>query len=287
MVIGALEAGGTKMVCAIGDGTQILKRVVFPTTSPEETVPKMVDFFRQNKVERLGIGCFGPLELNRREERFGTILSTPKVLWRDFPIYQSFVKELMVPVAIDTDVNVAAYGEVMEGAGKGEEVVLYITVGTGIGVGICVKGAPIHGLIHPEAGHILIKKQEQDNGESVCPYHDSCLEGLASGPSMEKRWGKRAEELLDNSEAWNLEAYYLGQAITNFVLMYSPNRIILGGGVMHQKELYKKVREEVLTNLNGYIRSSSLLEHIDEYIVSPGLGDHSGIIGAMKLAEFS
>ena len=285
MLIGALEAGGTKMVCAIGDECgNIMEKVIFPTKSPEETIPDMISFFQKHMVEALGIGCFGPLNLNRRSESYGMITSTPKLAWQNYSIRNAFQDALHIPVALDTDVNVAALGEATWGAGVGDEVVLYITIGTGVGVGVCIHNQLLHGLIHPEAGHILLTKREDDTFKGVCPFHKNCMEGLVSGPAIKGRWGKRAEELADEEFVWEMEADYIAQAVANYVLVYSPNRIILGGGVMHQKGLLPMIHEKVNTYLNGYIVHPILEQRISEYIVLPGLGDDAGIKGALKLA---
>lgn len=285
MRIGALEAGGTKMVCAIGDENgALLKRIVLPTKTPENTIPDIISFFQQEEIEALGIGCFGPLNLDKQSREYGTITSTPKIAWQQYPIADTFSKALNVPIALDTDVNAAALGEAAWGAAKGDQVVLYITIGTGVGVGVCIENKLLHGLVHPEAGHILLNKRKDDPYEGSCPFHKNCMEGLASGPAIEGRWGDKAENLSDNEYVWEMEADYIASAIANFVLLYSPNRIILGGGVMHQVRLYPMIREKVKQYLNGYITHRLLQEEMDAYIIPPVLGDDAGIKGALKLA---
>lgn len=285
MVIGALEAGGTKMVCAVGDEYgNIAKRTVIPTEKPDMTMPKMIEFFKQEAVQALGIGCFGPLNLDKKSANYGTITSTPKVAWRQYPIVDTFVEALHIPVFLDTDVNVAALGEATWGAGIGDEVVLYITIGTGVGAGICINGNLLHGLVHPEAGHILLARRQDDSFEGTCPYHRDCMEGLVSGPAIKGRWGQSAEKLADNSQVWEMEADYIAQALTNYILVYSPNRIILGGGVMHQLSLFPLIREKVKEYLNGYVVHPALEHDIDQYIVPPLLKDNAGIKGALQLA---
>lgn len=285
MVIGALEAGGTKMVCAVGDEYgNIAKRTVFPTDKPDITMPEMIGFFKQEAVQALGIGCFGPLDLDKNSANYGTITSTPKTAWRQFPIVDTFVKALHIPVVLDTDVNVAALGEATWGAGVGDDTVLYITIGTGVGAGICIGGKLLHGLVHPEAGHILLARRQDDSFEGTCPYHQNCLEGLVSGPAIKGRWGESAEKLSDNSQVWEMEADYIAQALTNYILVCSPNRIILGGGVMHQLSLFPLIREKVKVYLNGYVVHPMLEHDIDQYIVPPLLKDNAGIKGALQLA---
>lgn len=284
MNIGALEAGGTKMVCAIGDekGT-IYKRCQIPTDTPHITMPNLIDFYINEGIDALGIGCFGPIDPNKNSKNYGYITSTPKLPWRNYNIVKTFKDALNIPIGFDTDVNGAALGEVTWGSLRDCEVALYITIGTGIGVGVCIKQIPLHGLMHPEAGHILLKRVGKDDYKGSCSYHSDCLEGLASGPAIEGRWGKKAYELKEVSEVWELESSYIAQAITNYILCYSPCKIVLGGGVMHQEQLFPLIREKVLINLNGYISSKNLLEEIDNYIVPPLLGDDSGIKGALVL----
>lgn len=284
MRIGALEAGGTKMVCAVGDenGT-IEKRVSYPTRTPEETMPQMLEFFKKEGIAALGIGCFGPVELNRKSPAYGCITSTPKLAWANYNIVGAFREALHVPVGFDTDVNGAALGEVTYGAAKGCDTAIYITVGTGVGVGVYVNGALLHGLIHPEAGHVLIARRHGDTYRGKCPYHESCLEGLAAGPAIMERWGKPAAELADRTEVWELESDYIAQAVTNYILTLSPQKVILGGGVMHQEQMFPLVRKKVLEKLNSYLQNDVLLKRTKEYIVPPALGDDAGITGALLL----
>lgn len=285
MLIGALEAGGTKMVCAVGDeyGT-IKERIVIPTKSPEDTMPSMISFFKQHKVEAMGIGCFGPLNLDKKSGQYGMITSTPKIAWQYYPIQKVFEDALHIPTALDTDVNAAALGEAAWGAGVGDEVVLYITIGTGVGVGVCIHNQLLHGLVHPEAGHILLSRRADDAYEGSCPFHKNCMEGFVSGPAILGRWGEKAENLFGKEEVWEMEADYIAQALANYILVYSPNRIILGGGVMHQSSLYPMIHERVKGYLNGYITHPVLEQGMETYIVPPGLGDDAGIKGALKLA---
>ena len=280
--------GGTKMVCAIGNEKgEIIERFVVPTTKPKETFNQILEFFKNKKVECLGIGSFGPIDLNKNSKTYGYITTTPKTGWENTNVVDCF-KQLNIPIGFDTDVNAACIGEVYHGAGKGLDSVIYGTIGTGIGFGVYLDGRFIHGLMHTETGHMLLQKHKQDKYfDGPCPYHSNCFETLASGPSIEKRWGKKAEFLYDNKEVWNLEAYYISQALCNCIMCYSPKRIILGGGVMHNKELIKLVRQETLNNLNGYIKKDEIIKHIDEYIVSPELNDNAGIVGCMELGRLA
>lgn len=284
MRIGGIEAGGTKMVCAVGDEKgELFERVTIPTRQPEETFEEMIRYFSDKQIEALGIGCFGQVDLNRSSATYGFITSTPKPGWKNTDVVGRFQKALSVPVGFDTDVNGAILGEVMLGAAKGCENAIYITVGTGIGVGVYVNGGLLHGLVHPEGGHILLAKHPKDTYSGKCPYHGCCFEGLASGPAIEERWGKKAELLADEMNVWELESYYIAQAITNYILTYSPQKIILWGGVMHQNQLFEQIRAKVPELLSGYIQHPAVTEKIADYIVPPALGDNPGILGAIQL----
>ena len=283
---GGIELGGTKMVLAVSDddGT-LFDRVSIPTTTPEETLSRLHDYFSDKKILSLGIASFGPVDLNKNSATYGYITSTPKVLWQNTDVLGYF-KDLNVPLGFDTDVNGACLGEVRYGAGKGLSNVIYGTIGTGVGFGIYLNNQLLHGLLHPETGHMLLRKHEIDKDfHGPCPFHDNCLETLASGPSIEKRWHKSARELYDDKQVWDLEAYYISEALVNCILCYSPERIILGGGVMHNEELVKLIRIKVLEKLNNYIKKEEITEHIDEYIVLPGLNDNAGIVGAIELGK--
>lgn len=284
---GALEAGGTKMVCAIGNEKgEILEQQSFPTKTPEETVPALIEYFREREICALGIGSFGPVDVVKTSPTYGCILQAPKIAWRNYNIVRTFAEALQVPVGLDTDVAGSCLGEVTYGAAKGLKNVLYMTVGTGIGIGVYCDGKMLHGALHPEGGHILVAKLPQDPGGSVCPNHDSCLEGLASGPSIEKRWGKKAIELKEDSKVWELEAQYLSKALANFIMILAPERIILGGGVMHQEQLFPLIRKYVLEDIRGYYDISAMHD-MDSYIVPASLHDNQGIMGAVRLAELA
>ena len=284
MRLGALEAGGTKMVCAIGNELgEIFERVSIPTETPEITMPKPIAYFKDKEIEALGIGCFGPIDLNRKSETYGYITTTPKLKWANYNIVGAFKEALGVPVGFDTDVNGSALGEATWGITKGLENSVYFTIGTGVGAGIISNGRLLHGMLHPEGGHVLLAKHPEDTYAGKCPYHRNCLEGLAAGPAIEERWGKKGIELADRKEVWEMEAFYIGQAIVDYIVILSPQRIILGGGVMHQEHMMPLVREEVKRQLNGYIQTKEL-EDLDSYIVLPSLNDNQGIMGALKLA---
>ena len=284
MRLGALEAGGTKMVCAIGNANgEIYERISIPTETPEITVPKMIEYFKEKDIQALGIGCFGPIDLNRKSETYGYITTTPKLAWKNYNIVGAFADALDIPVGFDTDVNGSALGEATWGITKGLDNSIYITIGTGVGMGIISNGKLLHGMLHPEGGHVLLTRHPKDTYGGKCPYHSNCLEGLAAGPAIEARWGKKGIELADKKEVWELEAYYIGQALVDCIMLLSPQRIVLGGGVMHQEHMMPLVREEVKKQLNGYLVTKEL-EDLDSYIVLPSLNDNQGIMGALKLA---
>ena len=285
MRLGALEAGGTKMVCAIGDETgRVFEQVSIPTETPEITVPKLIAYFKEREVDALGIGCFGPIELDKASPMYGCITSTPKTAWKNYNIVEAFAEALKCPIGFDTDVNGSVLGEVTFGQAKGKNCVIYLTIGTGVGGGIYIEGKLLHGMLHPETGHVLIQKRDNDRYGGKCPYHKNCLEGLAAGPAIEERWGRKAAELADRPEVWELEADYIAQALAGYVLTISPQMIILGGGVMHQEQLFPLIREKVIKMLGGYIQAEEL-EDMEHYIVPASLNDDQGIMGCLELAR--
>jgi fructokinase len=288
---GGIEAGGTKFVCAVGTGPDdIRSEVRFATTTPEETIGRAAAFFRHYSgdcpVSAIGIASFGPLDLDRRSPRYGYITRTPKPGWQHTDIRSRIESALDIPTVIDTDVNGAALAEHLWGAGKGIENLVYLTVGTGIGGGAIVDGHPVHGLVHPEMGHIRPPHDRiKDPFEGCCPYHGDCLEGLASGKAVELRWGMPGEQLPQEHPAWELEAEYLACGLNDIICTLSPERIIVGGGLMKHPSLLDMVRMSVKELLNGYVDSPAITEHIESYIVAPELGDRSGVLGAVALAE--
>lgn len=291
-LVGGIEAGGTKFVCAVGTGPEDVRRETrFPTAGPEETLDRAVGFFREaseagEPIRALGVGSFGPVDPDPASETWGHVTSTPKPGWAGTDVAGALARELDVPVAFDTDVNAAALGEWRWGAARRLDTFVYLTVGTGIGGGGLVNGRLMHGLVHPEMGHLRVPHDlEADPYRGRCPYHGDCLEGLASGPAIAERWGAPAESLPDDHPAWTLEAEYLGHALAAYVLVLSPQRIVVGGGVMARRALYGLVRRRVVELLAGYVRHPALEGGLDRYIVPPGLGDRSGLLGAMALAR--
>lgn len=284
-LLGSLEAGGTKMVLAVGhaDGT-IVEREEIPTRAPEACVPEMVEWFGARDIAALGVGAFGPTAVNPASPEYGHILKTPKQGWEGYDLRGTLARGLNVPVGYDTDVNAACLGEVTFGSAKGLDVVVYLTVGTGIGAGVMVDGNLLHGMMHPEAGHIFVRRRNGDTVESTCPCHDSCLEGLAAGPAIERRWGKPGRELADVQRVWELESEYLAEGLVTYIMCYSPQRIVLGGGVMKQPQLFGLVREKVARDLNGYLCCPEL-DDLDSYIVEASCGGDQGILGGIELAR--
>lgn len=284
MRIGAIEAGGTKFVCGVGDEQgRVLDSVQFPTKSPAETMPKVIEYFADKGVEAIGIGSFGPIELDKSSPQYGHITTTPKPGWSNYDVLGTLRQVYDVPYGWDTDVNAAALGEATWGAACGLDSAVYFTIGTGVGVGVYVEGKLVHGLVHPEVGHVLVRRHPQDEFAGSCPYHGDCLEGMAAGPALEKRWKMQGRDIPLDHEAWAIEAFYIGQAVSNIILTLSPKKIILGGGVMQQGHLFPLIREEVRRNLNGYVNAKAVLEDIDSYIVPPGLGNQAGLSGAVAL----
>lgn len=287
-LFGAIEAGGTKFVCAVGrDPTDMSEVVRFETTTPQETLRRCIEFFRQQpKLDGLGVGCFGPIDLKRGSQSYGLITTTPKPGWANTDIVGTLERELELPVVFDTDVNGAALGEARWGAARGLDSVVYVTVGTGIGGGAVMGGKLAHGLVHPEMGHLLLPREPDDlDFEGFCPFHGArCWEGLAAGPAIEKRFRQRAETLGPEHPAWDLEARYIGSALATLVLVLSPERLILGGGVMQQAALFAPVRRYLARALGGYVKAAALDVGLDEYVVPPLLGSRAGIAGALALA---
>lgn len=284
MIYGGIEAGGTKMICVIGDENgRIIERMQIPTKTPEETMPIMIDYFKGKDIKALGIACFGPIDLNKDSKTYGYITSTPKLAWKNYDIVGAFKKELGVPIGFDTDVNGSLLGEITWGCAKGLTDALYLTIGTGVGGGVMAGGKLLHGMLHPELGHIKMAVADGDTYKGKCPYHGTCFEGMAAGPAIEERWGKKAVELADNDKVWDLESTYIAQALSTYILTLSPQIIILGGGVMHQEQLFPLIRKKVLEQLNGYVLTKELAD-IDNYIVPASLNDDQGIMGSIKLA---
>jgi fructokinase len=292
-LFGAIEAGGTKWNCLVASDPQDVRAEErFETTKPVETLQKVVEFFKRYQDETgqsltaIGIACFGPVDLDINSPGYGHITTTPKPGWSNTDVVGAVQQGLKVPVAFDTDVNGAAVGEAVWGAAQGLSDFLYITIGTGIGGGGIAGGKPIHGLIHPEMGHIRLPHDwDEDPYKGFCLYHGDCFEGLASGPAINDRWGVKGEGLPPDHPAWKLETHYIALALQNYICTLSPQRVILGGGVMEQHHLFPRIRANVQAYLNSYVRSPALFEEIDEYIVPPGLGKRAGVMGALALAR--
>jgi fructokinase len=288
---GGIEAGGTKFVCAVGSGPELQAEASFPTTSPGETIGRSIAFFVQQQqrlglLEAIGIASFGPVDPNPSSPYFGYITTTPKAGWTNTDFGLVVARALRLPLGFDTDVNGAALAEHRWGAAQGLDTFVYLTIGTGIGGGGLVNGALMHGLIHPEMGHLLITHDRvHDPFTGSCRYHGDCWEGLASGPAIEARWGQRGESLPPDHPAWQLEAHYLALGLVNIIVTLSPQRIIMGGGMMQRSQLFPLIRHEVQQLLNDYVQAPAILLDIDRYIVPPKLGKRAGVLGAIALAE--
>ena len=287
MLYGGIEAGGTKFVCAIADEKgKLLAQQQCPTATPEETLSQVIRFFHRHlaegwELQSIGIASFGPAEVRPEAENYGEIGATPKKGWSGVNLVHYVKQALHLPVVFDTDVNGAMWGEARWGAARGLKTALYITVGTGIGGGAMVEGQLLHGIRHPEMGHLIIPHDRlRDPFAGICPFHGDCLEGLASGRALALRWGRPAEDLPSEHPAWSLEAHYLGLALTAYILTLAPQRIVMGGGVMKQSILFPLVRDEVARLLSDYYP----LPPLEQYLVPPALRDRAGVLGAIALA---
>ena len=287
-LFGTIEGGGTKFVCAVGSSPDDLRaEVTFPTTTPEETLGQAMSFLSHHgPLDAIGIAMFGPLDLDPASATYGSVRATPKPKWSRVDVVSPMSEAFGIPIGFDTDVNGAALGEGRWGAGRGLGTFLYVTVGTGIGGGGVIAGNPLHGLAHPEIGHLRVPRHSEDSFPGVCPFHGDCLEGLASGPAIAARWGRPATDLgPDFDRAVEFEAFVLGHAMANLVLTVSPERIILGGGVMKIPGLLDATRRRMLTSLGGYVDAPAFADRAADFLVAPELGDRSGIAGGLVLAE--
>jgi fructokinase len=289
-LIGAVEAGGTKFVCAIGDASgRLLSEERFPTTDPQGTVAAMLASLRRQSAARgslaaIGVGAFGPVELDPASAHYGYILRTPKPGWSMIDLAGTLGREFSCPIGFDTDVNAAAIAEHRWGAARGEQDLVYVTVGTGIGGGTLVAGKPVHGLLHPEIGHLFPRRHPADKDfKGVCPFHGDCLEGLASGPAIIARSGASLDRLQEQDPQWEILADYLGQLCMTLVLTTSPRRIVMGGGVMSQLRLLPMIRARVKDLLQGYVDRPQVVDRLEEFIVAPDLGAQAGVLGALAL----
>ncbi len=288
-LFGAVEAGGTKVVCALASGPEdILARTRIPTTTPDEVFGEVRRFFTDAVDEhgafgKVGVATFGPVDLrDSGSSRYGSVMKTPKPGWEGANWCEVFSD---ISVVVETDVNAAAMAEIRWGAAQGLEDVVYFTIGTGIGAGVIVNGEPLHGLLHPEAGHIRIPRDADEiaSFDGICPFHGDCLEGIASGPAMEARWGAPAEKLPTDHRAWQVEADALSYACGNSICTVSPQRIIIGGGVSQQECFFPLLRKKVINRLNGYMDAEEITSNMDRYIVPPTFGQDAGLLGALAL----
>src|SRR5579884_1877522 len=287
-VFGGVEGGGTKFVCLLGTGPeQIIDETRFPTTTPDETLGRVIEFFQRARegvtLAAVGVAAFGPIDLDRSSPTYGYVTTTPKPHWAHADVVGVLRQALGVPVGWDTDVNGAALGERRWGAGADADPLVYITVGTGIGGGALVHGQPLHGLMHPEMGHLPMPVFDGDTFPGVCPYHGRCLEGVACGPALQARTGRPAQELAPDDPVWDLEAKYLASGLLSITQVLSPRRIIVGGGVASQTHLFELMRRHLVRLNNGYIARPALGDEVGSYVVPPGLGGRAGVMGALDL----
>lgn len=291
-VFGAVEAGGTKFVVALGDERgELLEEHRFPTAAPSSTLTDTCAWLRRRSqagqftLAAIGVASFGPVELDRSSARYGCIGQTPKPGWCGTDIVGALAREFMCPIGFDTDVNAAALAEHRWGAARDVDHLVYLTVGTGIGGGAYVEGQLLRGIQHPEMGHMTIPHDRAaDPFPGSCPYHGDCLEGLASGSAMRERWGRPAEEL-DDEAPWELEATYLALGLVNLTHVLAPERIIIGGGVARRAGLLALMRSRLIDLLAGYVDHPGLADGFEEYVTPPGLGELSGVLGAAELAR--
>ncbi len=291
MAIGAIEAGGTKFVCALfSDSGELLARTRTETGRPESTMAEVNAFFGElsgtHRIDSFGVGCFGPIDVDPSGENYGRLLGTPKTAWIGYNLRSAIQSAFPVPVSIDTDVNVAALSEA-EAAGEAVQSLAYVTVGTGVGVGIAIEGRILPLRRHPEIGHSYVRRSSDETARfrGVCPYHGDCLEGVASGPAMRSRWDRPAEELPADHPAWTVEADYLAQAVANLILFFAPDRIVLGGGVMQQEHLFSPIRDGAHRLLAGYVEYAADRADLDRIVVPQTLGGDAGIRGAYLIGR--
>lgn len=283
-MFGGIEAGGTKFICAVSDNElHVINKESFETTTPKETMKKVISFFKPYTAElkAIGVGSFGPINIDSESPQYGYITSTPKLVWQEFDFVGTLKDALNLPIAWTTDVNAAAYGEYKLGHGVAKNNLVYYTIGTGVGGGAVQNGQFISGFSHPEMGHMLIAPHSNDDFIGCCPFHQTCLEGMASGPAIEKRLGKKGQDLSEDDPFWEIEADYIAQCAYNTTLMLSPELLIFGGGVMQQEKMIQKVRNLFEEKMNGYVSYPS----IEEYIQTPKLGNNAGIMGCLQLAK--
>jgi fructokinase len=285
---GGVETGGTWCVCALGSGPgRLERREEFRTGTPADAIERIVAFFDQGpRPVAIGVGSFGPVDVDPASPTWGSVTTTPKPGWQHVALAGPISAALSVPVAFDHDVATAALGEHRWGAARGVSACSYVTVGTGIGAGLLIDGRPWHGLLHPEVGHLRIPHDRaRDPFDGTCPWHGDCWEGLACGPAVAARWGAAGGDLADDHPAWELEAEYVALGLLGIVTVFSPRMVVLGGGVMERAGLRERVRTQLRDLLGGYLRSPLMGERIDEFIVAPQLGDDAGVLGAIALAQ--
>lgn len=286
MRYGAVEAGGTKFLCAVGSDPEHLGAITeIPTGHPHDTLDQVVAYFQVNAIDRLGVAAFGPLNLDTASADFGAITNSPKREWQGINLRQYLHHALGKPVVIETDVNAALIAERTLGAARGTSRSVYLTIGTGIGGSFWTDHGVYKGLLHPEMGHMAVPRVAGDTFAGSCPFHADCLEGMASGVALWQRWNQDPQTLASNHRAWTIEADYLASALASIFYILTPERIVMGGGVMHQLQLFPLIRQRVHSLLNGYLQPWSALSALDAAIVPPYFSSTAGLVGALLLAQ--
>lgn len=284
MLIGSIEAGGTKFVCAVGNQDyQIKNKIIISTSTPLTTLTTVIDYFKSFNLNALSVASFGPIEIRRNASKYGYITNTPKPGWQNFDFIGTLKKQLTsIPIAWTTDVNGSAYGEYVMSSLTNQNInsLVYYTVGTGVGAGAIINGHFLGSLGHPEMGHTLLKRHPDDlNFKGICPFHHDCLEGLVAGPTFEARLGQKGENVPLTNHVWDIMAYYLAQAVLQATLIIRPDHIVFGGSVISEPVLVK-VRQQFAKLLNGYIT----LPPLEQYITLPQISDNgSATIGNFAL----
>lgn len=282
--LAGIELGGTKAIVVVADGLDILERVSIPTTTPAETLGRAIEVLDAWRFDAIGIGSFGPVRVNPSAPDFGTMLDTPKPGWRGAAIVAPFAERFACPIALDTDVNAAGMAEAAVGAGRGCRAIVYLTIGTGVGVGIVLDGRPVAGRLHPEAGHLRLRRAAGDAFAGACSFHGDCVEGLVSGPALAARFGGNPADVASADPAWDMVAQDFAELFAALMLTLSPERIIVGGSVaLGQPALIARATALAAERLTGYIPDYDA-RTLAGIVVPPALGHDAGPLGTIFLA---
>lgn len=287
-LVAGIELGGTKCIAVLARGATIIAEERVETGEGKPTIAALrrilAGWRASNAIRALGIACFGPIMLDRADDSYGRLLGTPKPGWRGLDV-RCVADGFDGGIAIDTDVNAAALAEWRWGGGTGLDVLVYLTIGTGIGGGLVAHGRPVHGLLHPEMGHMMVRRIAGDDFPGVCKVHGDCVEGLASGPAIAARAGMDTHDMPPDHPGWEIAGRYIGEMLANLVLVASPQRILIGGGVgVAQPRVLAAARRVLVDRIGGYLGRPALGKSIDRYVATAGLGDRAGPLGAVALA---